>query len=528
MCGKTNNGSQGTISTEDLRSQLLLQRYLLKDPKGNPLETPRIMLIRVAKAVAATEAIYGATPVEIHTVGRQFYRMMKKGLFLPNSPTLMNAGRPGGLLSACFVIGIDDSVEGIFEAVKQTALIQKAGGGTGFAFDTLRPTGDYVSSSGGHTSGPISFWRVFAEATNAIQQGAHRRGANMGMMSIDHPDILKFITAKQDQTSFANFNISVKVPDAFMTTLKDEPDQPHVVVNPRTGHKYGLPRALDIRKYGLQDLVPVAAEPKDVYTVRQIWEMIITNAHASGEPGICFIDRVNRDNPTPALGRIEATNPCGEQPLLTSEACNLGSLNIARFIAPDSRTLDWEGLKNSVTCAVRFLDDVIDANHYPVPQIEECAKRTRKIGLGIMGLADALILRGLRYDSDEALTFSRKVCQIIQETAHAASQELARRRGCFPAWEGSTWDYHLHVGLRILTQRQVRGNGRSQGHAGYGGGEDADDLLPALSRGEFSPGGLFACGHRYAPSQWGSGFCQPLHLREERICRAKWSGESVL
>lgn len=444
MSGKTNNGSQ----TDDLRSQLLFQRYLLKDPEGNPLETPRTMLIRVAKAVAAAEATYGATPAEIHATAKQFFRMMKRGMFLPNSPTLMNAGRPGGLLSACFVIGIDDSVEGIFEAVKQTALIQKAGGGTGFAFDTLRPTGDYVSSSGGHTSGPISFWRVFAEATNAIQQGAHRRGANMGMMSIDHPDILKFITAKQDQTSFVNFNISVKVPDAFMTALQDEPDRPHVVVNPRTGRRYGLPRSLDIRRYSLQDLVPVDAEPKDVYTVRQIWEMIITSAHTSGEPGVCFMDCVNRNNPTPALGRIEATNPCGEQPLLASEACNLGSINIARFIKPDSRTLNWEGLKCTVTCAVRFLDDVIDANHYPVPQIEEYTKRTRKIGLGIMGLADALVWRNLPYDSDEALTFSRKVCQVIQETAHAASCGLAHRRGCFPAWEGSIWDTQHHQPMR--------------------------------------------------------------------------------
>ena len=258
-----------------------------------------------------------------------FYKLMVNGKFLPNSPTLMNAGQPRGLLSACFVLPVNDSINEIFEAVRNTALIQKAGGGTGFAFDRLRPTGDIVASSGGTTSGPISFWRVISETTNAIQQGAHRRGANMGMMSVEHPDILKFIHAKQDMTSFNNFNISVKVTDAFMRSLRDNPDVPHVVTNPRTQHRYLIPRTVDLHSYRIQDLRSIGGDRTECYAVQDIWKMIVSNAHATGEPGVCYIDRVNEDNPTLSLGSINATNPCGEQPLLDFEACNLGSLNIS-------------------------------------------------------------------------------------------------------------------------------------------------------------------------------------------------------
>jgi len=436
--------SKPVEGTPGLPAQLLHKRYLLKDDQGRVIETTRQMFMRVAKAIAAQEAAFGASPDRIQSITRKFYCIMARGLFLPNSPTLMNAGRPDGLLSACFVLGIDDSIEGIFEAVKQTALVQKAGGGTGFAFDTLRPAGDYVSTSGGRTSGPISFWRVFAEATNAIQQGAHRRGANMGMMSIEHPDILSFISAKESPGEFTNFNISVKVPDAFMTALKKEPDSPHVVVNPRDGRRYHIPQSVEIGKYVLQDLVPVGQADIQCFTVRQVWEMVVSRAHATGEPGICFIDRVNRDNPTPALGRIEASNPCGEQYLLGGEACCLGSIDLSKFVLPDGSDLHWDALGSTVRWGVRFLDNVIDANHYPTPRIKEVTKGNRKIGLGAMGFADTLILLGKRYDSDSAVDFARRVGRFIQETAHSASEELSIARGSFPNWTGSIWDSTTH------------------------------------------------------------------------------------
>lgn len=370
-------------SQRSLRSELLRQRYLIKDTDGRAVETPRQMLKRVAVAVAEPEARYGATASEVRAISDRFLRLMIKGLFLPNSPTLMNAGRPGGMLSACFVLGIEDSIESIFETIKRAAMIQKAGGGTGFALDGLRPTSDRVASSGGVTSGPISFWRVIAEATNAIQQGAHRRGANMGMMSVEHPDILTFISAKEDPNAFTNFNTSVKISDAFMTTLLSTPDRPHIVTNPRDGSQYRLPRSLDVGRYGVKDLVAAKRTDRDCYSTREIWDLIVTRAHATGEPGVCFIDRVNRDNPTPALGAINSSNLCGEEPLLAEEACNLGSVNVAKFVRPDGTHVDWKSLGRTVTWAVRFLDNVIDASCFPVPQIEEMTRGNRKIGLGV-------------------------------------------------------------------------------------------------------------------------------------------------
>ena len=435
-------------TTSNLRSELLRERYLLKDAQGRVVETPRQMLQRVATAVAEAGATYGATPSTVRDVSRRFLRLMTRGLFLPNSPTLMNAGRPNGLLSACFVLGIDDSIDGIFEAIKRTALIQKAGGGTGFALDSLRPTGDRILSSGGVTSGPISFWRVIAEATHAIQQGAHRRGANMGMMDIEHPDILKFITAKQDLAAFANFNVSVKIGDGFMADLRAQPDKPHVVINPRDGQEYLLPRSLDIGKYGLKDLIAGDRTDRPCYTVQDVWDMVITAAHATGEPGICFIDRVNRDNPTPALGPITSTNPCGEQPLLAEEACNLGSINVSKFVLPDGTDIDWKTLGKTVWWVLRFLDNVVDVGHYPVPQITEVTLGNRKIGLGVMGLADTFILLGLRYDSEQAVRFAHKLSSFIQRTAHAASQKLAGGRGSFPNWTDSIWDTKHHRPMR--------------------------------------------------------------------------------
>ena len=432
----------------DISQEVLKRRCLLKDREGNVIETPEQMYMRVANTIAQVETRYGVAKQAIRRLREKFYELMVDGKFLPNSPTLMNAGQPEGLLSACFVLPVDDSINEIFEAVRNTALIQKAGGGTGFAFDRLRPTGDAVASSGGTTSGPISFWRVISETTNAIQQGAHRRGANMGMMSVEHPDILKFIHAKQDMTSFNNFNISVKVTDAFMRTLRDNPDVPHVVTNPRNQQRYLIPRAVDLHSYRIQDLRPFGGDRNECYTVQDVWKMITTNAHATGEPGVCYIDRVNQDNPTPALGSINATNPCGEQPLLDFEACNLGSLNISKYVLPDGSDMNWNTLGETVEYAVRFLDDVIDATHWPIPEIRDISLGNRKIGLGVMGFADALALLGIRYDSDEAVGFAEKVSQFIQDRAHRASEKLAQQRGSFPNWQDSIWNTDHQTPMR--------------------------------------------------------------------------------
>ena len=440
--------TESEIVQHDISLEVLKRRCLLKNHDGNIIETPNQMYMRVAKTIAKVESRYGVAKQLIQLLPEIFYKLMVNGKFLPNSPTLMNAGQPEGLLSACFVLPVNDSIDEIFEAVKNTALIQKAGGGTGFAFDKLRPTGDIVASSGGTTSGPISFWRVIAETTNAIQQGAHRRGANMGMMSIEHPDILKFIHAKQDLTSFNNFNISIKMTDAFMNTLRKNPDAPHVVTNPRTGQSYVIPRIVDLHSYRIQDLRLLDGNKKDCYMVQDVWKMIITNAHTTGESGVCYIDRINEDNPTPGLGAINATNPCGEQPLLDYEACNLGSLNISKFVLPDGSDLDWKALGGAAEYAVRFLDDVIDANFWPIPEIRNVSLGNRKIGLGVMGFADTLVLLGIRYDSDEAVSFAKRLGQFIQDKTHHASQKLAQQRGCFPNWHGSIWDNDRHIPMR--------------------------------------------------------------------------------
>jgi len=432
----------------DISQEVLKRRCLLKDRDGNVIETREQMYMRVAKAIAEVETRYGAAKQAIQRLREKFYELMVDGKFLPNSPTLMNAGQPKGLLSACFVLPVNDSINEIFEAVRNTALIQKAGGGTGFAFDRLRPAGDFVASSGGTTSGPISFWRVISETTNAIQQGAHRRGANMGMMSVEHPDILKFIHAKQDITSFNNFNISVKVTDTFMQSLRDNPDAPHVVTNPRTQQRYVIPRTVDLHSYRIQNLRSFGGDSSECYAVKDIWQMIVSNAYATGEPGVCYIDRINEGNPTPALGPINATNPCGEQPLLDFEACNLGSLNISKFVLADGSDMNWNALGEKVECAVRFLDDVIDATHWPIPEIRDVSLGNRKIGLGVMGFADTLALLGIRYDSDDAVGFAGEVSQFIQGTAHGASQKLTQQRGSFPNWRDSIWSTDRQIPMR--------------------------------------------------------------------------------
>ncbi len=454
------------VLTENAR-KVLEARYLKKDEDGNCLETPGELFRRVARTIAAVETLYGGTEVDRRRWEDRFYHQMASGSFMPNSPTLMNAGREMGMLSACFVLPVRDSIVDIFNSIKHTALIQKAGGGTGFAFDELRPTGDFIKSSGGTTSGPISFWKAFSEATNAIQQGAFRRGANMGMMYIHHPDILKFLHAKQDLEQFTNYNISVKVTDQWMEEFLADPDSPHIVRNPRTGKAYVLPRKLEIWKYTIRDLVEVACvEPVpaggresyyrtpritgplpeelrgQIYTKRAIWDIIVGNAWQTGEPGVVFIDRINEHNPTPHVGRIEATNPCGEQPLLPYEACNLGSINLGRFVrngCTPAAEVDWDGLRECVHVSVRFLDNVIDANNYPLPEIERICHDNRKIGLGVMGFADALYRLNTAYNSDAGVAWGERFMRFINDEAHNCSTELARERGCFPNWKGSIW-----------------------------------------------------------------------------------------
>jgi ribonucleoside-diphosphate reductase alpha chain len=429
-------------------AQTVLQnRYLIKDQNGKCIETPAQLFSRVALLVAKAEAKYGASPAQVKQWHKTYYDLMRQLVFLPNSPALMNAGRRG-MLSACFVLPIEDSIEGIFETIKQTALIQKAGGGTGFSLDKLRPTGDLVASSGGTTSGPISFWRVFSQTTDAIQQGAFRRGANMGMMSIGHPDILKFLHAKQNLKAFTNFNISVKITDDWMKTLAKSPNALHVVENPRTQQRYLLPRGLDIANYTIDNLYKLtgksplpAGRRGRFYSVSDIWKMIVKCAHKTGEPGVAFIDRINRDNPTPSLGRIEATNPCGEQPLLPYEACTLGSINLVKFVTTDQRKpkMNWPALAETVKLAVRFLDNIIDVCDYPVKNTIQIAQANRKIGLGVMGFADCLFLLGIPYDSQQGIKFGETVSKFINENARQASSTLADSRGPFPNWNDSIW-----------------------------------------------------------------------------------------
>ena len=409
------------LSPNGLR--VLEARYLKRGRDGSVVETPATMLHRVAFAVAGAERAYGAGKTDIHLLACEYQRLMASGTFLPNSPTLMNAGRGGGMLSACFVIPIEDSVESIFAAVHKTALIQKAGGGTGYSFSRLRPKGDRVASSGGTTSGPVSFMRVFAEATNAVQQGAFRRGANMGIMRVDHPDIADFVNAKQNPGELSNFNISVAITDEFLRSATKEPDTPHVVINPRTGDKDRLRR------------------DNCYWTAGALLDLIVTRAWESGEPGVVFIDAMNRANPTPMVGAFESTNACGEQPLLPYESCNLGSVNLVRFVRADGEQsrLDMEALGECARKATRFLDDVIDAARFPLPEFEDAAKANRKIGLGVMGFADALFMLEIPYDSEDALDLAAEVMRTINEESHAASAELAEQRGCFPNWEGSTW-----------------------------------------------------------------------------------------
>ena len=404
-----------SINLNDNALQVLEKRYLKKDKQGQVTETPEEMFRRVAQAIASAELSYNSK-ADVAARGEEFYQLMANLEFLPNSPTLMNAGRELGQLSACFVLPIEDSMESIFNAVKYTALIHKSGGGTGFSFSRLRPETDRVGSTGGVASGPVSFMRAFDTATDVIKQGGMRRGANMAILNVAHPDIMKFIDAKNDPTAFTNFNLSVAISREFMEAVKASTN--YNLINPHNKEVTGKLNA------------------------KKVFDQTVTMAWKTGDPGIVFIDRINQDNPTPNLGYIESTNPCGEQPLLPYESCNLGSINLSRMLQDKNGTVEIDNprLTATVKLAVRFLDNVIDVNKFPLPEIAEMTRKTRKIGLGVMGFADMLIKLGIPYDSEEALQTAYTVMHFINETAYQASVELAKERGSFPAFNDSIYD----------------------------------------------------------------------------------------
>jgi ribonucleoside-diphosphate reductase alpha chain len=393
---------------------VLKKRYLRKGQDGNPLESTREMFWRVARAIAAQEGNYPGSSLDTEDLARRFFEMMTSFRFLPNSPTLMNAGTDLGQLAACFVLPVGDSMEEIFDAIKYAALIHKSGGGTGFSFSRLRPQKSRVGSTGGIASGPISFLRIFNTATEQVKQGGTRRGANMGILRVDHPDILEFIRAKEREGELNNFNLSIALTEAFMQAVEN--DEEYSLIAPHTGNE------------------------KKRLKARDVFALLVHKAWESGDPGIIFLDRINRDNPTPGQGEIESTNPCGEQPLLPYEACNLGSINLARFHSPKKPDgIDWEELKNTVHLSVRFLDNVIDASIYPLEVITETVRNNRKIGLGVMGWADLLYQLRIPYNTQQALDLAEKVMQFIQAEARSSSKVLADERGPFPAYDESIY-----------------------------------------------------------------------------------------
>src|SRR5687767_29416 len=393
---------------------VLEKRYLLKDETGTPVESPRDLFWRVARTVAQADGRYGASDADIDRVAADFFGLMADRLFVPNSPTLMNAGRPLGQLSACFVLPVDDALSngksGIYDTLRAMALVHQSGGGTGFSFSRLRPKNDIVRSTMGVASGPVSFMSLFDASTDVVKQGGTRRGSNMGILRVDHPDIIEFITCKDDTTKVTNFNISVAVTDAFMAAV--EADGRYDLIHPKTKQVTGQLRA------------------------REVWERIIHGAWKTGEPGVFFVDKANHYNPVPHLGEYEATNPCGEQPLLPYDVCNLGSVNLGAFVRQDGKTgkaeIDWDHLRRVIHLATHFLENVIDANQYPLPEITDLAQRIRRIGLGVMGLADVFVRLGVPYDSEDGVAHGRKIQQFVDEEAKNESERLATLRGVFP------------------------------------------------------------------------------------------------